>query len=94
MSANSQKRTFIEREWFSELGQFTKIGLSDGSEGKPITMAVQFGYDRHGFEGYLGNIGPRGMNGGEAGRQPRKTPATQFLKAQPREAVQREVKHY
>ena len=24
---------------------------------KAIIMAAQFGYDRHGFEGYLGNVG-------------------------------------
>ncbi len=38
-------------------GQLTKIRLSDGCGGKTITTAAQFEYDRHGFEGYLGNVG-------------------------------------
>jgi hypothetical protein len=29
----------------------------DGYGGKTITTAAQFGYDRHGLEGYLGNVG-------------------------------------
>jgi hypothetical protein len=44
-------------KWASEHGQITKIRLSDGCGGKTITTAAQFGYDRHGFEGYLGNVG-------------------------------------
>ena len=31
----------------------------DGCEGKTITTAAQFEYDRHGFEDYLGNVGGR-----------------------------------
>ena len=39
----------------------------DGCGGKTITTAAQFGYDRHGFEGYLGNIGLiMGGNGGQS----------------------------
>ena len=56
-SANSQKRTFIERERASEYAHITKIRLPDGCGGETITKAAQFGYDRHGFEGYLGNVG-------------------------------------
>ncbi len=37
--------------------QLTEIRLSDGCGGKTITTAAQFAYDRHGFEGYLGNVG-------------------------------------
>ena len=44
-------------KWPSGHGQLTKIGLSDGCGGKPIKTAAQFEYDRHGFEGYLGNVG-------------------------------------
>ncbi len=44
-------------EWASEHGQITKIGLSDGCGEKTITTAAHFEYDRHGFEGYLGNVG-------------------------------------
>jgi len=44
-------------KWPSRYGQLTKIRLSDGCGGKTITPAVQFEYDRHGFEGYLGNVG-------------------------------------
>ncbi len=43
-------------EWASEHGQITKIELSDGY-GETIQMVVKFGYDRSGFEGYLGNVG-------------------------------------
>ena len=31
--------------------------MSDGCGGKAIPRAVEFGYGRSGFEGYLGNIG-------------------------------------
>ncbi len=44
-------------KWPSGHGQLTKIRLSDGCGGKTITTAAQFMYDRHGFEGYLGNVG-------------------------------------
>jgi hypothetical protein len=44
-------------KWPSAHGQLTKIRLSDGCVGKTITTAAQFEYDRHGFEGYLGNVG-------------------------------------
>ncbi len=43
-------------EWASEHAQITNIGLSDGYGEKAILTAVQFGYDRHGSQGYLGNI--------------------------------------
>ncbi len=33
-------------EWFSEQGQNTKIGLSDGYESTTIPIAVLFWYDR------------------------------------------------
>ena len=44
-------------EWASGHGQLTKIGLSDGCGGKTYYNAVQFGYDGHVPEGYLGNVG-------------------------------------
>jgi hypothetical protein len=44
-------------KWPSGHGQLTKIRLSDGCGGKTITTAAQFEYDRHGSEGYLGNVG-------------------------------------
>ena len=44
-------------KWASNDGQITKSGLSDGYGGNAITTAAQFGYDRHGLEGYLGNVG-------------------------------------
>ena len=44
-------------KWPSGHGQLTRIKLSDGCGGKTITTAAQFEYDRHGFEGYLGNVG-------------------------------------
>ena len=44
-------------QWPSGHGQLTKIWLSDGCGGKTITTPAQFEYDRHGFEGYLGNVG-------------------------------------
>ncbi len=34
-----------------------KSGYSEGYDDKTIPTAVQFGYDRHEFEGYLGNVG-------------------------------------
>jgi hypothetical protein len=37
-----------------------KIGLSEGRGGKSIPMVALFEYDRHGFEGYLGNVGEDG----------------------------------
>ncbi len=43
-------------EWASEHAQITNIGLSDGYGEKAILTAVQFGYDRHGSQGYLGNV--------------------------------------
>ncbi len=44
-------------KWPSGHGQLTKIPLSDDCGGKIILTVVQFEYDRHGFEGYLGNVG-------------------------------------
>jgi hypothetical protein len=44
-------------EWASEHGRITKIWFSDGCGGQTIWMTVQFGYDRHGTQGYSGNIG-------------------------------------
>jgi hypothetical protein len=44
-------------EWASKCGLITKIMQSDGCGGKTITTVAQFEYDRHGFEGYLGNVG-------------------------------------
>jgi hypothetical protein len=46
-------------KWPSGYGQLTKIRLSEGAGGTTITPAAQFGYDCHGFEGYLGNVGQR-----------------------------------
>jgi hypothetical protein len=43
--------------WASENGQTTKIRLSEGCGGKVISMAVQLGCNRNGFEDYLGNVG-------------------------------------
>jgi len=34
-----------------------QIRLPHNCRGKTVTMAAHFGYDRHGFEGYLGNVG-------------------------------------
>ena len=31
--------------------------LPDSCRGETITMAARFGYNRHGFESYLGNVG-------------------------------------
>ena len=36
---------------------FDRRLLSDGCGAKTITTAAQFEHDRHGFEGYLGNVG-------------------------------------
>ena len=44
-------------KWPSRRGQLTKIRLPDGRGGKTNITAAQFEYDRHGFEGYLGNVG-------------------------------------
>ena len=44
-------------KWPSGHGQLTKIGLSDGCGGKTNSTAAKFEYDRHGFDGYLGNVG-------------------------------------
>jgi hypothetical protein len=44
-------------KWPSGHGQLTKIRLSEGDGGETVTPAAQFGYDCHGFEGYLGDVG-------------------------------------
>ncbi len=46
------------RELDDALGLTLMVGdeLVDGCRGKTITTAAQFEYDRHGFEGYLGNV--------------------------------------
>ena len=44
-------------KWPSGHGQLPKIWLSEGDGGKTVTPAAQFGYDCHGFEDYLGNVG-------------------------------------
>jgi len=44
-------------KWPSGHGQLTKIRPPEGYGGKTITTAAQSGYDRHGLEGYLGNVG-------------------------------------
>ena len=49
--------TGIMGEWPSGHGQPTKIRLSESCRGKTITMATRFDYNRHGFEGYPGNVG-------------------------------------
>ena len=46
-------------KWPSGHGQLTKIRLSDGCGRRTITTAAQFGYHRHGFEGYQGYVGLR-----------------------------------
>ncbi len=51
-------------EWASEHGQITKIRPSDASGGDTIPTVVKFGYDNHGIEGYLGNVGIRGCGYG------------------------------
>ena len=43
-------------KWAYGHGQLTKIRLSDGCGGKTNSTAAQFAYERHGFEGYLGNV--------------------------------------
>jgi hypothetical protein len=43
-------------KWPSGHGQLTKIRPPEGYGGKTITTAAQFGYDRHGLGGYLGNV--------------------------------------
>ena len=48
-------------KWPSGHGQLTKIRPPEGYGGKTITTAAQSGYDRHGLEGYLGNVGLRGL---------------------------------
>jgi hypothetical protein len=44
-------------KWESEHGQMAKIRPSVACGGRNTTTAAQFEYDRHGFEGYLGNVG-------------------------------------
>ena len=44
-------------KWDSEHGQMAKIRPSVACGGRNTTTAAQFEYDRHGFEGYLGNVG-------------------------------------
>ena len=46
-------------KWASEHGQMAKIKSSDDCGDEVITMVVQFEYDRHGFEVYLGNVGSK-----------------------------------
>ena len=46
-------------KWESEHGQMAKIRPSVACGGRNTTTAAQFEYDRHGFEGYLGNVGLR-----------------------------------
>ena len=53
--------TGIMGKWPSGHGQPTKIRLPHSCRGKSITMAVQFDYHRHGFEGYPGNVGQNTM---------------------------------
>ncbi len=48
-------------KWASNDGQIIKSGLSDGYGGKAITTAAHLDYDRHGFEGYPGNVGQMGF---------------------------------
>jgi hypothetical protein len=43
-------------ELASELGQITKITPSDASGGDTLLTVVNFGYNHHGIEGYLGNV--------------------------------------
>jgi hypothetical protein len=44
-------------KWPSGHGQLAKFRHSEGDGGETVTPAAQFGYDCHGFEGYLGNVG-------------------------------------
>ncbi|MDA1024031.1 MAG: hypothetical protein O2817_11925 [Proteobacteria bacterium] len=43
--------------WASNNGQVVKIKQSDGCGKKTIMTTAQFGYDHHGFEAHLGNVG-------------------------------------
>ena len=44
-------------DWDSEHGQITNIRPSDASGRNTAPTAVKFGYNNHGIEGYLGNVG-------------------------------------
>ena len=44
-------------QWPSGHGQISKIWGSDRCGGTTIPTAMQFGYDRHESEAYLGNVG-------------------------------------
>jgi hypothetical protein len=62
VAANNFRFTPKQRKFTlgHEFGLFVankRHGWSDGSGGNAIPMGVKFGYDRHGFEGYLGNAG-------------------------------------
>ena len=46
-------------KWTSEHGQTSKIRPSDGCRRILLPLVVPIGYDCHGFEGYLGNVGVR-----------------------------------
>jgi hypothetical protein len=54
-------------KWESEHGQMAKIRPSVACGGRNTTTAAQFEYDRHGFEGYLGNVGLNHRDDTEAG---------------------------
>ncbi len=60
-------------EWASEHAQITNIGLSDGYGEKAILTAVQFGYDRHRSQGYLGNVSLKGEWPAVYGRSERRS---------------------
>ena len=47
----------IRGKWPYRHGQLTKIRLPAFCGEKTTAMVAQFGYDQHGFEGYLGNVG-------------------------------------
>ena len=49
-------------KWPSGHDQLTSIRLTGGYGGKTIPAAAQFEYDRHGFEGYLGNVSQTKMS--------------------------------
>jgi len=49
--------TAILVKWASNDGQIIKIKQSDCCGKKTITTRAQSGYDHHGFEGHLGNVG-------------------------------------
>jgi len=51
--------TGIMGKWPSRHGQPSKNTLPDSCREKTITMAAQFDYDCHGFEGYPGNVGQK-----------------------------------